>query len=420
MSLLNILLPEKLNQPNHKDYRKSVIFVYSSLITSIFLILYDVYFITTYPENKLKNTTNIVGTLLYFCILLYFRISQSTKNALVLVMLISSPLTFVSIYNTGGIYSIDVIWLLLIIACAYLFAGFALGNFLSIVSMIYIFILYYIDTSQTTNFKKYIIENASSHNIFTFVFVCVMFMVLLISFNRTLEMNNRTIEEMKQKQIDELAQKVKEKTDEINQLRQELAKDFHDEMGNKLASITILSQSIGYKMDLDKDYNELKDMLHTIETRSKELYHGTKDFIWSIDFKSDYVDEWFIYIRDFGEDFFEKMDISFYSSSNIQAQQELKFKPTVSKELIYILKEIMTNAAKHANATQVELLVFQNKSDFIEIHFSDNGIGLTNTENNKRGLKNIENRIDKINSQLNIETNKANGTIFKISVPLST
>ncbi|HNI02542.1 MAG TPA: hypothetical protein PLO94_09325 [Chitinophagales bacterium] len=280
-------------------------------------------------------------------------------------------------------------------------------------------ILYFMDTYGNPAFKNYIIENSSTHNIFTFGFVILLMSSLLISFNKVLQRTNQKLETLKQEQIEELQEKIKEKTEELNLLRKDLAKDFHDEMGNKLASITILSQSIGLKMDIGKSEAEIKKLLNTIEERSIELYHGTKDFIWSIDFKSDYIDEWFIYTRDFGEDFFEKLGISFYSSSDIKQDSNLTFDTNVSRQLIYILKEIMTNTAKHSNATQTNLqLLLLQETNEIDIVFSDNGNGFNIENIQQRGINNIRERIAKINGKLDINSDKTTGSVFKIRLPL--
>lgn len=202
-------------------------------------------------------------------------------------------------------------------------------------------------------------------------------------------------------------------------MRNDLAKDFHDEMGNKLASITMLSQSIRYKMENKENDTAIESLLNSIEERSKELYYGTKDFIWSIDFKSDYIDEWFIYIRDFGEDFFGKLGISFYSNSNISQNNNLTFEATTSRQLIYVLKELMTNTAKHANANQASFeMLLDTDNMSVEIIFSDNGDGFEIEKNKLRGVKNIQERIQNIHGKLTDSSNNTNGSLYSIQLPL--
>ncbi|MCB9074761.1 MAG: hypothetical protein H6552_04380 [Chitinophagales bacterium] len=419
MSVLKYFLHPTLNNPAHEDYRKASIFVYTSFVTCLFLIIYNIYFLFFEWDNTLKIITNLVGTLTFVLGFVYFKYSDNLKKSLSIFMIMCYPSSLISIYHTGGIFSADIIWVALLIVSAYLFINITIGSIISAISIIYLTILYFMDTYGNPAFKNYIIENSSTHNIFTFGFVILLMSSLLISFNKVLQRTNQKLETLKQEQIEELQEKIKEKTEELNLLRKDLAKDFHDEMGNKLASITILSQSIGLKMDIGKSEAEIKKLLNTIEERSIELYHGTKDFIWSIDFKSDYIDEWFIYTRDFGEDFFEKLGISFYSSSDIKQDSNLTFDTNVSRQLIYILKEIMTNTAKHSNATQTNLqLLLLQETNEIDIVFSDNGNGFNIENIQQRGINNIRERIAKINGKLDINSDKTTGSVFKIRLPL--
>lgn len=409
----------KLSNPAHEDYKKAAIFVYACLVTLVFLISYDVYFFITQPDNVVKTTTNIVGTLAFIVGFINFRLRDNLKKSLGVFMLLCSPASLVSIYNTGGIYSADIIWIVLIVCSAYLFIGIKIGNLLSISYVTFLTVLYALDLNGDLSFKNYIIENNATHHVFTYVFVIALLSILLISFNRVLQRTNDKLQSLKEKQITELESRIKEKTEELSLLRQELAKDFHDEMGNKLASITILSQSVTLKIEEGQNQEEVKNLLGTIEERSLQLYYGTKDFIWSIDFKSDYADEWFIYVREFGEDFFGKLGISFLASSTISESEKLRFETGVSRQLIYILKELMTNAAKHAKPNQVffELKLLNNS---VNILFGDDGVGFDSHKDYRRGLKNIKERVEKVRGEINIQSTAEKGTKATLNIPLNT
>ncbi len=135
--------------------------------------------------------------------------------------------------------------------------------------------------------------------------------------------------------------------------------------------------------------------------------------------KSDYIDEWFIYIRDFGEDFFGKLGISFYSNSNISQNNNLTFEATTSRQLIYVLKELMTNTAKHANANQASFeMLLDTDNMSVEIIFSDNGDGFEIEKNKLRGVKNIQERIQNIHGKLTDSSNNTNGSLYSIQLPL--
>lgn len=82
-----------------------------------------------------------------------------------------------------------------------------------------------------------------------------------------------------------------------------------------------------------------------------------------------------------------------------------------------VLKELMINMKKHSKATAV-LISFKRESKKLIITYSDNGIGITNTENFKNnGLKNVENRIKNINGTLNFDFEKNKGIQITFSFP---
>ncbi len=416
--ILNFIAPfihPELRNPANKDHKKAVIFVVSSLLISVFLLFYDLYFFIFYPDNTFKNITNVTGTLFLFIGVVNFRFSKNLKKSLAVFMILVSPFSFVSIYHTGGIYSVDNIWLLVVIVTAYLFSGNNTGNFMTSVVILFLLILFFLDVTGKVAFKEYVIANTSIHNIFTYCFVSLLIATLLISFNKVLQKSNEHLTALKEQKIEALEEKIKQKTEELSLFRQKLAQDFHDEMGNKLASISLLSQSVGLKLNQENKSEEISSLLSNIDLRSKELYHGTKDFIWSIDLKSDYCEELFLYVRDFGETFFESLQLSFYSE--IQNQNKLSRLPSMAgRQLVYVCKEIMTNAAKHANCTEIQF-TFKTNQQHLELTIADNGKGFNYETSLKRGLKNVQDRVNLIGGVLRINSSQK-GSSFIITIPL--
>lgn len=83
------------------------------------------------------------------------------------------------------------------------------------------------------------------------------------------------------KQVLEIAE-IRKK--ESESLRLMMAQDFHDEMGNKLASIIVLVSTL--QLLIKNKTKDVQKSLVRIENSSKQLFDGTKSFIWSINRKS--------------------------------------------------------------------------------------------------------------------------------------
>ncbi|NME69487.1 sensor histidine kinase [Flammeovirga aprica] len=211
----------------------------------------------------------------------------------------------------------------------------------------------------------------------------------------------------------ELKKILQQKTvaqEKLTRVRKEIAQDFHDEMGNKLASITVLSDLASMKIK-GKD-EEIEKILSRIETQSKQLYTGTRDFIWSIDAQNDELGVIYDYIKDFGEEFFDDLDIRYHTHKELSGHDRLILPQSWSLQLVFIFKEAMTNIAKYAQATHVYLSL-NIKNRVATFSIKDNGVGISDDQmkKNGNGLKNMKARINKLGSAtLNIESNVGKGT----------
>jgi signal transduction histidine kinase len=187
-------------------------------------------------------------------------------------------------------------------------------------------------------------------------------------------------------------------------LRKEIARDFHDEMGNQLTRI------INYVslLKLSNGNGNGHDLYTKVEDSAKYLYTGTRDFIWSIDPGNDELSKLFIHIRDFGEKLFEEKNISFRAFNEVKDKMKLPY--GFSREANLIFKEAMTNAFKYSAAKNVTLSLSRNEDEF-EMSLEDDGIGFYTGEIQKtNGLKNIRERADRIQALLRIHSEKNKGT----------
>lgn len=193
------------------------------------------------------------------------------------------------------------------------------------------------------------------------------------------------------------------RSEELTKVRKKMARDFHDNMGNQLASITVFANLISLKLKNRND--EIDELLNNIEKHTKSLFNGTKDFIWSMDPESDDLFEVFTYIKDFGEDLFENTSITFYSKADETYEFNLNLPSGWSRQLVLIFKEAMTNALKHSDATELHLKLNLNQNAFV-IKLWDNGKGLENTKQGKgNGFKNMSSRASQIGCVMDFESN---------------
>ncbi len=202
---------------------------------------------------------------------------------------------------------------------------------------------------------------------------------------------------------------------ELEIVRDNIAKDFHDDLGNKLARIATLSDLM-ISTSANRDKEHIISVLKSIKKDSDILYKGTRDFMFSLKANSDYIEELFTYLSDFGEEFFESFNIDFFVEKKIQENIKLPYYWT--RQIIMIFKEAITNVVKHSGASMVTLSIEQDKSKLC-VTLTDNGSGFKlNDLKRKNGLINMKTRAEKIDAFLKINTS-TNGTVISFTSQLS-
>ncbi|WP_298507761.1 ATP-binding protein [uncultured Kordia sp.] len=195
----------------------------------------------------------------------------------------------------------------------------------------------------------------------------------------------------------------------VENLREEVARDFHDEIGNKIASVIGLSNNIKHSEKVNSP------KIDKIASLSKEIYHTAKDFVWSLNPKNNNIDSLCKYLRDYGENFFdlfEEIDFLYQEIDIIP----IDISYIKSRNIILAFKEILANILKHSQATKVVFKVQLENTKF-EIQIQDNGIGFNNNiSTHGNGLKNIKKRMEMINAEMHIE--KSEGVFYTFILDL--
>lgn len=198
------------------------------------------------------------------------------------------------------------------------------------------------------------------------------------------------------------------RAEEYDIIRKEIARDFHDETGNKL------TRMINYVVMLKREGNQSNHWLNKLEEVAKDLVSGTKDFIWTLDPKNDNLSDLFIHIKDFAEKYFREKGILFraFTSGSIEG----KLRHGESREIILIFKEAMTNVFKHSHARNVEFSLIS-EPDCYRFCLKDDGRGFE-IPNGTNGLNNMKHRAQKIGCELLIQSSVNKGTQIEISLKL--
>jgi ligand-binding sensor domain-containing protein/signal transduction histidine kinase len=208
------------------------------------------------------------------------------------------------------------------------------------------------------------------------------------------------------------------KREESLKIRQQTAEDFHDELGNKLTRITVLSEILDTKMD--QSQGDQKKLLEQIKQNASSLYNGTKDILWALDPQSDNLYEILNHIKDFGNELFLDTQVEFQFNGIVESLNDIKLPMEYSRNIPMIFKELLNNILKHAHATHVTINLDNIQRDEMHLTLHDNGCGFDQHEIRKgQGINNIITRTKRIGGAISINAEKGEGTLVDLKIKIN-
>jgi signal transduction histidine kinase len=207
------------------------------------------------------------------------------------------------------------------------------------------------------------------------------------------------------------------KREEKQKIRQQTAEDFHDDLGNKLTRITVLSDILTAKLGEEK--TEQKNLVGQIKQNAEELYNGTKDILWALDPKSDNLYEILTHIRLFGAEFFHDTAVKFKMDDINPDLNRIKLPLAYCRNITMIYKELLNNTLKHSGASQVNLSWNFISATEMKLILADNGKGFNiNNDTTGHGINNIRNRAARVGSTIEVQSGSTKGTQVTLKLKL--
>lgn len=205
--------------------------------------------------------------------------------------------------------------------------------------------------------------------------------------------------------------------EEQSKVRERTAEDFHDEVGNKLTRINVLTNVL--KNKIAQPTPDTERIIQQIQDNAAQLYSGTRDILWSLKPSNDNLYEILHRIRDFGGELFQDTEVDFEFIGSDERWNNYKLPLDVSRNLIMIFKEALNNSLKYSKATKVKLEAHLKADDTLQMILSDNGNGFDIHYVKKgHGIDNMNTRATRIKGRLYIDSNKDKGTIITLTFKL--
>ncbi|MGI9544378.1 MAG: PAS domain-containing protein [Cyclobacteriaceae bacterium] len=201
------------------------------------------------------------------------------------------------------------------------------------------------------------------------------------------------------------------------QERKRIAKELHDGLGQQLAAAKMLLEAIGPNIGiLDQEDIQLFEQAQTVMDEAvKDVRVISHDLIPSA------LEEKGLVIA------LERLCHHIKESGSLQVDffrpgmKGRRFRPTLEIGLFRIAQELMANIIKHAQATQVKILLAEQSNNII-LKIADNGVGFEGTfediQHNGIGLRNIAARVKGLNGKLTLDSTLDIGTTVLVEVPI--
>jgi len=195
--------------------------------------------------------------------------------------------------------------------------------------------------------------------------------------------------------------------------RKRMAEDLHDSLGPLLSTIKLYINALNETSISDEKRQFLIQNTERIITEAitsaKNIAHNLLPNLLS-DYGLDKA------IRSYCNQIKEATSIKLnYSSHDYPSNNNRK----VETMLFRIIKELLNNTIKHAEANQVDISMYFDKQ-FLRVDYSDNGKGFEmdkifiSKNDAQRGLINIFNRVNYINGKINFKSSIGNGVHVEI------
>lgn len=195
----------------------------------------------------------------------------------------------------------------------------------------------------------------------------------------------------------------------LENIRLNIARDLHDDIGSHLSQIKMISEIEAGKSDNSNAFRSIHNALTVAMSNLAEI-------VWSINPKNSQIDDVISRIQEFAIETLEPLDINIHFNIDKEVSG-FNYDFAERRHLFLIFKEAITNIAKYSSAKNVELITIKNKSSIV-ISIKDDGNGFDPFLIRKgNGLKNMRSRAEILKGQLEIHTS-ASGTEVTIKLKI--
>ncbi len=194
----------------------------------------------------------------------------------------------------------------------------------------------------------------------------------------------------------------------IQNIRNKISQDLHDEIGSALSSISVYGE-VAKKMSNDKAPDAIP-ILNNLQYTVKSAMENMSDIVWAINPKNDKFHNITHRLEIFGTELLSAKDINF--NFNIPHDLAyLKLSMQQRKNIYLICKEALNNVAKYSDAQNCSVEILKADKN-VSISIVDDGKGIDNMKQSLggNGMHNMKKRALELRGILDVFSEKNKGT----------
>jgi len=194
--------------------------------------------------------------------------------------------------------------------------------------------------------------------------------------------------------------------------RQRISAEMHDDIGAGLSGIRLLTEMTKNKVKDEQAAEEVEKIYQSVGDISSKM----KEVIWSLNTENDSLPNLISYIQKQARLWLENYSCQLTvelpeTIPNVEISGETR------RNILLLVKEATHNIIKHSGANKVDIKMDCNNGQFIII-VADNGKGIDEKQNDNsgNGMKNMRQRIEKLNGKFFIKSQEGLTLTFEIPI----
>ncbi|MEZ4829306.1 MAG: histidine kinase [Bacteroidia bacterium] len=233
--------------------------------------------------------------------------------------------------------------------------------------------------------------------------------VELFFFSAALAFRLRQDERDKIRVQEALIAKLKENSrlsEQIQGIRDRVARDLHDDIGATLSSIALYSEVA--RMD-ESVTSSTQSVLEKIAVQAREMVGRMSDVVWAIQPRNDGMKALISRMDDAAANLLNPAGIR-WQMHRADDFQDIPLTPDQRKNILLIFREAINNTARHSKAQNVDITI-HNDPHLFSIKITDDGKGFdTGTASVGNGLQSMKARADECGAKFSVTSSPGNGT----------